>query len=123
MMMKRMLKATLVTVLSFGMFQGPFVRVARADMIQTGEVVNKLTVAQDRKKIEELLKREDVQKEFEKYGVTQTEASLRVASLSDAEVQNMARQMDQSVAGGDPIVYILVVVVLVLLIVYLIKRV
>lgn len=122
-MTKRLLKTSIVGILIFGMAQGPFTPAARASMIETSDFVNKLTIAQDRAKVEELLQREEVQKELEKYGVTKAEASLRLASLSDAEVQAMARQMDQSVVGGDPIIYVLVVVLLVLAIVYLIKRV
>jgi hypothetical protein len=51
-------------------------------------------------------------------GVAPEEASVRLASLSDQELRQLATQVQEARAGGD----ILVTILLVVLIVFLVKR-
>ena len=91
-------------------------------MIATEVVVEQMNHEQAQQRVREFLSREDVQREFVKKGVDPKEAEMRLASLSDQEMKQLAQQMDQAKAGGD-VVGILVVVLLVLLIIYFAKRV
>jgi hypothetical protein len=96
---------------------------AADEMIPTSVVVEQMSRAQTREKIAGHLNRAEVRSELAKYGVSPEEAQLRIASLSDQELRQLASQMDQAMYGGEPVVGILIVVVLVLLIIFLVKRV
>lgn len=87
-------------------------------MIPTTVVVSELSRADAQAKVEDLLKQEDVKKQLTANGVSVEEATQRLASLSEAEMKNLAGQIDQARAGGDILFTILIVV----LIIFLIKR-
>lgn len=75
---------------------------AQAALVGTGEAVQALqgeTAARDR--LATLLQREDVQARLAQLGVDPDEARQRAAALSDEEVAQLARHMDQLPAGGD----------------------
>jgi hypothetical protein len=93
-----------------------------AAMISTGQAVSRLALDADRRRIAEFVSRDDVKSQLEKFGVDPKEAALRVASLSDQEVQNLASQINKSTAGGDALVGVLTLVLIVLLIIYLAQR-
>jgi hypothetical protein len=90
-------------------------------MIPTIEVVESLTRAQAEAKVQSYLDRQDVQVELKKLGLSAAEMSQRMASLSVAELNQLATQMDQARYGGE-VVSILLIVLLVVLIIYLAKR-
>lgn len=109
--------------LAVGVLELQFVQNAHAGMMATSEVVTQLNMAQERRKVADYLQREDVKSQLVKFGVHPDEASLRLASLSDAEIQKLSGQIDKSVAGGDAIVTIsLFTILIVVLIIYLIRR-
>ena len=89
-------------------------------MISTQEVVEQMSRQQAEATINAQLDREDVQAELKKYGVSALDAKMRLASLSDSEVRQLASEMEEARYGG--VIGILVVVVLVLLIIYLARR-
>jgi len=95
-----------------------FAESAKLSMIPTSIVVAELTRAEAQAKVQSLLSRSEVQKQLLANGVSIEEASRRVASLSEAELRNLAGQLEQERAGGD----VLVAVLLVVLIIYLVKR-
>ncbi len=66
-----------------------------------------------------LLDREDVKAALTAQGVDPLEAKLRVASLSDAEVQQIADRIDRLPAGGDAVGAIIGAAVLIFLILLL----
>lgn len=72
--------------------------------------------AGQRDEINRLLDRADVQSRLEAYGVRADEVKARVAALSDAEVAQLAAQIDSLPAGGDSILGLLVLVFVILLI-------
>jgi hypothetical protein len=72
-----------------------------------------------RETIKQFMARKDVRSAIVSQGVEPLEADARLNSLSDAEVIQLANQIDQLPAGGDVLgllVTVLVVVILVLLI-------
>lgn len=96
--------------------------VARAGMISTQQAVTELNLAAERQKISDYMSRADVQAQLVGFGVDPANASVRLASLSDHEVQNLAKQIEASTAGAGPIYGILSLVLVVLLIIYLVQR-
>lgn len=74
---------------------------ARAGLVPTEEVVAQGAVAADRAQVKAFLARQDVRDQLERYGIDGSEASSRVASLTDAEVQRIAARLDERPAGGD----------------------
>lgn len=91
---------------------------SNSPMIPATNVVAELTRAQAMANVQEFLKRSDVRNQLAKSGLSEKEAELRVASLSETELKQLSTQMDQARAGGD----ILVAILLVVLIIFLIKR-
>lgn len=87
-------------------------------MIPSTVVVAELTRAQALANVQEFLNKPEVRERLAKSGLSEKEAELRVASLSEAELKQLSTQMDQARAGGD----ILVAILLVVLIIFLIKR-
>ena len=95
---------------------------AAGEMIPTMDVVDEMTRAEGESRINDLLSREEVQAELEKFGVSKDEISKRLATLSDSEIRQLTQQIDDARFGGEPLSGILIVVVLVLLIIFLAQR-
>ncbi|MBF58776.1 PA2779 family protein [Halomonas sp. FeN2] len=70
------------------------------DLISTQSVLAADRAGADRERINEILARADVQDQLVKQGVDLAEVEARVASLSDAEAQQMAEQLEQLPAGA-----------------------
>lgn len=87
-------------------------------MIPTSVAVTELSRAESQRKISDELAKDDLRKALLDRGVSPDEVSTRLASLSDAELRQLAGQIDQARAGGDILFTILIVV----LIIFLIKR-
>ncbi len=73
--------------------------VAQAGMVATERVIDQAAVDQDRLRVMEFLAREDVRRQFEALGIDADEAAARAGSLSDAEVIQIAGQIDELPAG------------------------
>ncbi len=95
-----------------------FAESVKAAMIPTTTVVSELTRSDAQAKVQNLLKRDDVRKQLQAHGVSVEEANQRLASLSEAEMRNLAGQLQEARAGGD----VLVTVLIVILIIFLIQR-
>lgn len=89
--------------------------VAHAGIVSTEALANATQVQQNRERLHDLLKREDVQAQLLASGVDPAQVQARVDNMTDAEVQTMASNMDQLPAGSG-IVGALVLVFLVLLV-------
>ena len=89
-------------------------------MITTQELVEEMNRQQAEAIINEQLDRGDIQKELEKLGVSAEDAKMRLASLTDSEITDIAIQMEAAQYGG--ITSILVLIILILLIIYLAKK-
>jgi len=95
----------------------------KAELVSTEEVVQGMRdaalAAEQRARVEAFLGREDVRRQLEALGVEAEEAEARVASLSDAEIEQIAGQIDELPAGQDALSTFFIaagVVVLVLII-------
>ena len=122
--MPRFLRFALVMLLSVLTSHAPNALAAGAiaeGMISTADVVEGLSRVDLEAKVRAHLDREDLQRELAKYGVAADEIKSRLATLSSAELNRLAEQMDQAQYGGD-IGGLLVVVLLVVLIIYFAKR-
>ncbi len=93
----------------------------QGQMISTTAWVNEAARQEMAEKVSKFLDRNDVREQMTASGVSAEEAKLRVAALSDAELQNLSNEIDKATYGGD-VVGILVIVLLVVLIIYLVKR-
>jgi hypothetical protein len=72
---------------------------AQAALVTSEDLVTQRSVAADRARINELMAREDVQRELKAYGISPEEAQARVSSLTDEEVMQVAGRLDQLPAG------------------------
>jgi Family of unknown function (DUF6627) len=82
-----------------------------AEMVSTESAVQ---IPDDRQRILDLLDRQEVIDELEKYGISKVEAVTRINSLSDEEITQIAGKLDELPAGGNPGVLVGMVVVLAL---------
>jgi hypothetical protein len=73
---------------------------AQAGLVSTDSVITQtFGVSEERAQIEAFLARDDVRQQFAALGVDATEAEARIAALSDAEIAEIAGQLDQLPAG------------------------
>lgn len=100
-----------------------FAETTASKMIPTVNIVEEMSRAEGVRNITEIISRDDVQAELHKIGLTKDEIKKRLATLSDSEIRELTKQMDQARYGGDAITGILVLVILVLLVIFLAKRV
>ncbi|MFO7812908.1 MAG: PA2779 family protein [Pelovirga sp.] len=77
------------------------IRSAQAGMISTESVLAAQTNNAARSQVTDFFAREDVQQVMISQGVAADEVAARVASLSDAEVMQIAAELDQLPAGAS----------------------
>jgi hypothetical protein len=74
---------------------------AKAGLIGTETVINTLDGEKSRSRITAFLNRQEVLEVFSKQGIDPLQAEKRVASLTDHEVAQISKILDQLPAGGD----------------------
>ncbi len=92
---------------------------AFAALVETETMLDMSRGQEARETLKQFMARKDVRSAIVSQGVDPLEADARLNSLSDAEVIQLADQIDQLPAGGDALgllVSVLVIVILVLLI-------
>jgi hypothetical protein len=92
---------------------------AFAAMVDTETMLDMSRSQEARETLKQFMVRQDVRSAIVSQGLDPLEADARVNSLSDAEVIQLADQIDQLPAGGDALgllVTVLVIVILVLVI-------
>jgi hypothetical protein len=92
---------------------------AFAALVETETLLDMSRGQEARETLKQFMVRNDVRSAIVSQGVDPLEADARLNSLSDAEVIQLADQIDQLPAGGDALgllVTVLVIVILVLLI-------
>jgi hypothetical protein len=92
---------------------------AQAEMITTDQILQDTDPSSDRARVESFLLRDDVQNQLILLGINPEEATSRVASLSDEEIQQIAGRLDELPAGEGgigPVVGAIVLIFLVLLV-------
>ena len=73
--------------------------VAHAGMVTTDRVIDQAAAQHDRVRVLEFLERDDVRRQLEALGVDPDEAAARVDGLSNAEVTQIAGQIEELPAG------------------------
>lgn len=86
---------------------------AKADIIGTEAVIDSLQGENSRSRIEAFLDRKEVQESFVKNGIDLLQAKKSVASLTDQEVSQICKVLDQLPAGGDGVGTVVGAVVLI----------
>lgn len=84
---------------------------ARSEMIGTAQILAPSADAQ-RDRVDAFFAREDVQRQFEVLGVSPADAAIRVASLTEAELQTLSSQIDSSPAGAGAVGVVLTVLLI-----------
>ncbi|APX94933.1 hypothetical protein BWR19_06995 [Halomonas sp. 1513] len=83
-------------------------------MVTTQDALSADQVSADRERINEMLSRQDVQDQLVAQGVDPADVEARVAALSDAEVRQMAEQLDDLPAGASVVGALVFIFVLLL---------
>ena len=110
-----MLRTGFCVLLSVLLISGSFAMPAHAAVIETSDALT-LQARQERvADIQQELSRQDVQQAMITMGVDPVQASARVASLSDAELAQLAGELDTLPAGGDVLALIGAVFVVLLI--------
>ena len=99
MMIKRTLKP-LSSFLSLLVISWSLLPMARAAIIDTGELLRQELSDSQRSQVMQLLQRQDVQQQLQAMGVDPRYASLRVASMTDAEIATLHHQVKDTPAGA-----------------------
>ena len=86
---------------------------AQAGMVTTDQVLDAAELEQTREEIIQFLARDDVRQQLEALGVDPDEASERAANMTDAEVMQIAGQLEQLPAGQDALGAILGAVIII----------
>jgi len=74
---------------------------AQAKMINTDEIFKQSQYDLSSKSINTFLDRSEIQKYLVAWGVSPEEAKVRIDSLTDEEIENIASRIDRLPAGGD----------------------
>lgn len=83
-------------------------------LVTTQDALSADQVNADRERINEMLSRQDVQDQLVAQGVDPADVEARVAALSDAEVRQMAEQLDDLPAGASVVGALVFIFVLLL---------
>lgn len=84
-------------------------------MIPTSSLVIELTEVQAQENISSFLSRTDVQQQLMNSGLSKDEASLRLATLSRSELNNLSSQINEARAGGVLLTILVVILILILI--------
>jgi hypothetical protein len=94
---------------------------ALAALVPTDSVAGPEGAADARGRVMQSLAREDVRAVLAAQGLDPEEVQARVASLTDAEIQQIAGQLDKLPAGGDGLGVAIAVLLIILLVILILK--
>jgi hypothetical protein len=106
---------SILLVLSFLLVSVPY-RPALAAIIGTETMIDMARAQEARDHVNSILAREDVKAVFIAQGINPLEAKARVDTLSNAEIINLADQIDQLPSGGGTFETVLIVALIVFLV-------
>jgi hypothetical protein len=78
-----------------------FAQVSWAQMASTESLLERPIAVSSQEKVSQFIAREDVVKTFNQMGVDPKSIELRIASMSNDEISEIASQIDTLPAGGD----------------------
>ncbi len=95
-----------------------FSTAAHAQIVDTQTLVEKSQAEQNRKLIKDSLNREEVKIKLRELGVNPADIQGRVESLTDAEAQSLAQNINSLPAGGraDTVTILLIIIIIILLV-------
>ena len=94
---------------------------AFAALVETETMLDMDRGQEARKTLKQFMARQDVRSAIISQGADPAEADARVNSLTDAEVIQLADQIDQLPAGGDFLGFVIAVLVIVILVLVIIR--
>lgn len=115
-----------VTTFSLGLFPPETRAMLAPPTLAGGENLSGEARLADLQKVQTVLESKMVRQRLGEIGLTAEEIDARLAKLSDAQLHDLATQLESLTPGGDAlgvVVVLLVVAVLVVLFVYLVQRV
>lgn len=89
---------------------------AQAALITSEDLATQRSATVDRARLNDLMAREDIQRELKNYGISPQEAQARVNSLTDEEVSQVAGRLDQLPAGQSALGVIIGAAVLIFIV-------
>ena len=89
---------------------------AQAALVTSEDLAIQRSAAADRARINDLMAREDIQREFKIQGISPQEAQARVNSMTDQEVSQVVGRLDQLPAGQSVVGAIIGAAVLVFIV-------
>jgi hypothetical protein len=98
-------RAAAVAVLTIAVLNLGFTSAAQASIVNTGALVQTGRDA-NLASIRGQLDRAEARAQMEKMGVDAADVDARLAALSDSELQQLAKKMQEAPAGGDALVLI-----------------
>ncbi len=94
---------------------------AVAALVETETILDMSRSLEARETVRQFMAREDVRSAIVSQGVDPLEANARLDSLTDAEVIQLADQIEQLPAGGDFLGFVIAVLVIVILVLVIIR--
>ena len=94
---------------------------AFAALVETESMLDMSRGQEARETLKQFMARKDVRSAIVSQGVDPLEADARLNSLTDAEVIQLADQVDQLPAGGDALGLVIAVLVIVILVLVIIR--
>ena len=94
---------------------------AVAALVQTESMLDMSRSQEARETLKQFMAREDVRSAIVAQGIGPAEADARLNSLTDAEVLQLADQINQLPAGGDVFGLVIAVLVIVILVLVIMK--
>lgn len=88
---------------------------AQASLVGTEIITAAASAQQNRAQLNALLARQDVRDALLSRGVDLADAQARVGALTDDEIQQLAKQIDEMPAGGDALGVVLAVLIILLI--------
>ena len=92
---------------------------AKAGIIGTEAAINSLQGENSRARVTAFLDRQEVQEAFIEKGIDPSQAKDRIASLTDQDISQICKTLDQLPAGGDGVGTVVGAIVLIFLVLLL----
>lgn len=114
-MKRRNWRATAVVVLSVAVLNTGLLQSAQAGVVDTAVMVQTTRDASIAS-VQSQLARDDVRAQLQKFGVQSADIESRMAVMSDQELAQLAKRMQETPAGGDGLLAVIGLTFVVLLI-------
>ncbi|WP_156925500.1 DUF6627 family protein [Thioalkalivibrio paradoxus] len=96
MILKRVLGLLCAALLAGATVAAPL----QASMVGTGSLIEQEQAQAEREQLLAMLEREDVQRQLQAMGVTEADAAVRIARMTDAEVRMLNERLAELPAGA-----------------------